>query len=67
MPGRKSVKKYGDIKNGLVSSNNVYAYKAGKRKVVATLNRKLFNIFGINNEDQTVAASDEEMYQSDSD
>ena len=67
VPGRKSAKKCGDIKNGLVSSNNVDAYEAGKKKVVATFNRKLFNIFGINNEDQTVAVSDEEMYESDSD
>ncbi|CAB4018917.1 Hypothetical predicted protein, partial [Paramuricea clavata] len=48
---RKSVEKFDDPKNGSVSSNNVDAYESGKKKVVATFNQKLFNIYGIINED----------------
>ncbi len=67
VPGRKSVQKFDDPKNGSVSSNNVDAYETGKKKVVATFNRKLFNIYGIIKEDPAVGASDDKSCESLSD
>lgn len=66
VPGRKTVEKFGDPKKASISANNIDCYQSGKRKVVATFNRKLFNIYGIMNESD-VDESDDENIESESD
>ena len=66
VPGRKTVEKFGDPKKASISANNIDCYEIGKMKVVASFNRKLFNIYGIMNE-LDVDESDDENIASESD
>lgn len=66
IPGRKTVEKFGDPQKASISTNNIDCYEIGIRKVVASFNRKLFNIYGIMNE-LDVDESDDENVASESD
>ena len=61
VPGRKTVEKFGDPKKASISTNNIDCYASGKRKVVATFNRKLFNVYGIMNELDVDESDDENI------
>ena len=65
VPDRKTVEKFGDPKKASISANNIDCYEIGKMKVVASFNRKPFNIYGIMNELDD--ESDDENVASESD